>query len=370
MVRTGLILYSLLLFVFVISFLVQIIVIKVSRKKTFCIDYADLDKPQKFHENSVPRAGGLGILIALVVGFSIMNIIEERNEFLYLTLSALPAFIAGFSEDKGSHMSPKLRLSIIGVGAVLAMMLLNSVVYDIGLFRLPVWLALPFTLFCVIGVTNAINIIDGFNGLSSGVSIIALTSFAASSYIYGDQFVFSISIIMIAAILGFSVCNFPKGKIFLGDGGAYLIGFLFALISILLVQRNPEISPWFPVVVLSYPIFETLFSIYRKKIKRGKSAFKPDRVHFHMLIYKRITKNNPKTSVYIWLLVVVFNVIALSFHSNTFYLIVTFISFSIMYLYLYRKIVKFKVRKSSWFYIKKSTMKISKIANEKTTRIL
>ena len=322
---------------FFASFLIQFIVIRNFHIRSFCIDQADTDKPQRFHDVPTPRAGGLGIVVALIVGLSVFG-----KEGEYLALSALPAFIIGFYEDMTSNISPGVRLLIIMVGAVMAMVLMDSIVYDIGLMRMPIWMAIPFTLIAVTGLSNAINIIDGFNGLAAGVSVIILLSFAMASYLYGDQLLLGVSTALIVAIGGFFVWNFPKGRIFLGDGGAYFIGFILAEISILLVKRNPGISPWFPLVILAYPIFEVFFSIYRKKLKRGLSAFEPDRVHFHMLIHRRIARSNPKTSVYIWVLVAVFNIMAFPFHSNTPVLIFIFFLFSSSYLYLYRRIVRFK----------------------------
>ena len=322
---------------FFASFIIQIIVTRNFHIRSFCIDHADTDKPQRFHDVPTPRAGGLGIVIALIVGLSMFG-----KEGEYLVLSALPAFIIGFYEDVTSNISARVRLSVIMVGAVVAMVLMDSIVYDLGLMRLPLWMAIPFTIIAVTGLTNAINIIDGFNGLASGVSIIILLSFAAASYLYGDQLMLGVSTVLIVSIAGFFVWNFPRGRIFLGDGGAYLIGFILAEIAILLVKRNPGISPWFPLVMLAYPIFELFFSVYRKKFKRGLSAFKPDRVHFHMLVHSRIARSNPKTSVYIWVLVAIFNIIAFPFHSNTPVLLFIFFLFSVSYLYLYRRIVRFK----------------------------
>jgi len=322
---------------FLVSFLVQFIVIKNSRIRSLCIDHADNDKPQRFHDVPTPRAGGVGIVIALIIGLSMFG---KQGE--YFALSALPAFVIGFYEDVRSNISPGVRLSIIAVGAVVGMLLTGGIVYDIGLGRMPVWVAVPFTIIAVTGLSNAINIIDGFNGLASGVSVILLSSFAAASYIYGDQFMLGIITVLIVAIAGFFVWNFPRGKIFLGDGGAYFIGFVLAEISILLVKRNPVISPWFPLVILVYPIFEVFFSIYRKRFKRGLSAFKPDRVHFHMLVHRRVTRSNPKTSVYIWIFVSIFNIMAFPFRSNTPVLILIFLLFSVSYIYFYRRIVRFK----------------------------
>ncbi len=321
---------------FFASFLIQFLVIRNSRLSALCMDQADTDKPQRFHDVPTPRSGGLGIFIALVIGLSLFG-----REGEYLALSALPAFVIGFYEDLRTNISPRLRLAIIASGAVAAMILMEAVVYDLGLLTLPLWLAVPFTLIAVTGVSNAINIIDGFNGLASGVSVIVLLSFSVVSYVYGDQLILGISTVLIVAIAGFFVWNFPRGRIFLGDGGAYFIGFILAELSVLLVKRNPGISPWFPLAVLAYPIFEVVFSIYRKKFKRGLSAFKPDSVHFHMLVYKRVARNNPKTSIYIWILVAGFNLVAFPFHANTPVLIFISFLFAAMYVMLYRKIVKF-----------------------------
>src|ERR1700694_4466162 len=116
------------------------------------------------------------------------------------------------------------------------------------------------------------------------------------------------------AILGFLMLNFPRGLIFLGDGGAYMIGFLIAEFAVLLVERNSEVSPWFALALLAYPVMETLFSIYRKRVLRGQSPGDPDGLHLHMLIYKRLVRRfsasgsardvraNAYTSPFLWAL--------------------------------------------------------------------
>lgn len=340
---------------FLISFFIQFIFIKISSKKLFCIDNSESKKPQKFHEVPTPRAGGFGIIVGFLLSCFWCKFLNEPwvlygaciianksgDNAWFMGMSVLPAFIAGFYEDVSENLSPKLRMIIIAFGAFMGVILMDAIVFNIGFGKMPLWFAIFFTVVAVTGISNSINIIDGFNGLASGVSVIILLSFAFIAAIHGDQVMFSISIILMAAIMGFFVWNFPKGKIFLGDGGAYFIGFLLAEISVLLVRRNPEVSPWFPVVALSYPIFEVFFSIYRKKFKRGNSAFEPDKVHLHMLIYRRITKSNPKTSVYIWPLVVVFNLLAILFYAKTIILILTFILFAGVYIFFYRRIVKF-----------------------------
>src|SRR5450432_442468 len=126
--------------------------------------------------------------------------------------------------------------------------------------------AIALTLLCVTGVANAINIIDGFNGLASMCVMMMMLGIAYVAFQTGDEFIASTALIAAGSVLGFFVWNFPAGLIFLGDGGAYFLGFFIAEVSILLVNRNASVSPIFPVLLCAYPIFETIFSIYRKRV--------------------------------------------------------------------------------------------------------
>jgi len=174
------------------------------------------------------------------------------------------------------------------------------------------------------------------------------------SFIVGDLSLLYLCLVMTAAILGFFVWNYPRGLIFLGDGGAYLIGFWVAIISILLVARHNNISAWFALLINAYPILETLFTIYRRKIHQGKNPGLPDGIHFHTLIYRRIlspafrgTKDdwftaNAKTSPYLWILTVMAIVPAILWWNSTPVMLISIILFTVFYVWLYKKIVTFK----------------------------
>ena len=157
------------------------------------------------------------------------------------------------------------------------------------------------------------------------------------------------------AVLGFFIWNFPAGLIFLGDGGAYFIGFMLAELAIMLVMRHREVSAWYPVLLFVYPIFETCFSIYRKKFVRGMSPGIPDGVHLHMLVYKRlmrwavgaktaheITRRNSLTSPYLWLLCLIGVIPATLFWQHTVHLFAFVVLFALTYVWLYVSIVRFK----------------------------
>ena len=140
------------------------------------------------------------------------------------------------------------------------------------------------------GVANAINIIDGFNGLAAGAMLIMLAAFAVVAHRVDDDLVFSLAVIYGALVLGFFLVNFPGGRIFLGDGGAYFCGFLLAALGVLLPARNADVSAWNALLICAYPVIETLASIRRKARRDGHSVGQPDRVHFHMLAHRRYAR--------------------------------------------------------------------------------
>jgi UDP-N-acetylmuramyl pentapeptide phosphotransferase/UDP-N-acetylglucosamine-1-phosphate transferase len=210
------------------------------------------------------------------------------------------------------------------------------------------------TVFAIVGLVNAYNIIDGLNGISSMVGIITLTALAYTGFNLGDLMVVSLSLSLLGSILGFFFWNYPKGKIFLGDGGAYLIGFWIGALSIWICNRHQEVSPWFPLLINAYPVSETIFTIYRRIIQKNKNVFKPDSIHLHGLIYHRILmpRNpgtpliaNAKTAPFLWTLSALSTIPAVLFWDSTFLLVCFSLLFFLSYLWFYKRILNFKVPK-------------------------
>jgi UDP-N-acetylmuramyl pentapeptide phosphotransferase/UDP-N-acetylglucosamine-1-phosphate transferase len=328
---------------------------------------SDLSGPQKFHTLSVPRIGGLGIFIALVItGIAAwLQSLSFHRELLLLTISALPAFVLGIAEDLTKRIGAGLRLLGTAVSAAIAGYLLNAWISRIGISGIDEILAIHvvsicFTCFAVAGLANAYNIIDGFNGLASMIAIIALLAIAYVAFQVQDKMILYMAVVMAGAIAGFFVWNYPRGLIFLGDGGAYLIGFWVGIMSILLVSRNPLVSPWFAILVNAYPIFETLFTIWRRAIHQGKNPGLPDGAHFHSLIYRRMVKwaygsnplpaqeilNNSKTSPYLWVISSISIIPAVLWWNRPFVLMLSALIFIGVYIALYRSVVRFK--RPSW----------------------
>jgi UDP-N-acetylmuramyl pentapeptide phosphotransferase/UDP-N-acetylglucosamine-1-phosphate transferase len=238
--------------------------------------------------------------------------------------------------------------------------LLGAVVTHLGFAPLD-WLlhwpliALLFTLFAVGGVVNAVNIIDGFNGIVSGFAGFMLLAIAFVSFMLDDVFLLNASLAMFGALMGFLYWNYPHGKIFLGDGGSYLVGFWLAELAVLIVARHPEVSPWFAALLLIHPVCETLFSIYRRKILHGKSPWDPDGLHLHTLVFRRLNHIqwasktprhkvhcNSMTAPYFWVIKAATAVLAVLFWNNSLGLIISTALYVGFYIWLYWRIVKFR----------------------------
>ena len=140
------------------------------------------------------------------------------------------------------------------------------------------------------GIAHSVNIIDGFNGLSAGGVVIMLAAFGVVALHAGDAELAALALLIGAAVAGFLLVNFPRGPVIMGDGGAYLVGFLLAAVGVMLPQRNPEVSPWIVLVVLGYPVSETLYSILRKTLRKGDGPGRADKAHLHHLIYRYLRR--------------------------------------------------------------------------------
>lgn len=254
---------------------------------------------QKFHKVPVPRVGGvplmLGLISAFIWSYTQTSDVAKKDEMLRglaLLGSALPVFIIGFIEDLAKNLSVRLRFGAAVFSALLACWSLNAIlprvdlpVIDNLLDLLPV--AVLITAIAVTGVINSINIIDGFNGIAGWTVISILLGISFLAIQFDDAFVLELALLGAGATLGFLFLNYPRGRLFMGDGGAYLLGFWCAELAVLTVYRHPEISAWQVLALYAYPVIEVLFSIFRKKVLRKMSATKPDRLHLHMLIYRR-----------------------------------------------------------------------------------
>jgi UDP-N-acetylmuramyl pentapeptide phosphotransferase/UDP-N-acetylglucosamine-1-phosphate transferase len=311
---------------------------------------------QKFHVHPTPRVGGIAIAAGVLFGYFFAT--PERQALLGpLMLAGIPAFVFGLLEDVTKRVSVRARLlATMGCG-VLGWVITGYSITDANFPGLD-WLlgfsvvSVLFTAFAVGGVANAINIIDGFNGLAAGTVIIILTAFGVMSTTLGDHDLAHICLILAGAMSGFLLVNWPLGKIFLGDGGAYFVGFALAWLAVLILQRHTEVSAWAPMLVCGYPILEVGFSFVRKSKREGHHPGQPDRVHLHMLLNRRVSRKfyplagktlqNGMTSPFAWIFAFIPAAWAVFFYSNTAALIFGLLMFVVFYRMLYVRLTQFR----------------------------
>jgi UDP-GlcNAc:undecaprenyl-phosphate GlcNAc-1-phosphate transferase len=331
-----------------------------------------LDMPQRFHAGHVPRLGGVGMLVGCSVGWFWMVAAERymgvTNGIQFAPMAAVGWWLTsvlaaggGTAEDVWHRLSARWRLLATLVAGIAAVLLLDLRISSLGLevldrvWTVAPWPAMVLAAFAVAGLPHAFNLIDGYNGLAGMVAVICCMALAYVALQVGDRELAAVVLVLAGSTIGFLLWNYPRGLLFAGDGGAYLWGVVIAVASILLVQRHPRVSPWFPMLLLAYPVLETTFSIYRKVV-RGQSASLADALHIHQLIYRRIVREvfhddearrmlmrNNRTSPYLWSFATFTVLPAALFWQSTWVLMLCCLIFVAGYVWIYTSIVRFKV---------------------------
>jgi UDP-N-acetylmuramyl pentapeptide phosphotransferase/UDP-N-acetylglucosamine-1-phosphate transferase len=310
---------------------------------------------QKFHTHPTPRVGGIAIVAGVLAAYVFAH--PDRKALLGpLILAGIPAFAFGLLEDITKRVSVRTRLlATMGCG-VLGWAITGHSITDANLPGLD-WLlgftmiSVLFTAFAVGGIANAINIIDGFNGLAGGTVIIILTAFGIMATALGDHDLTIVCLILAGAVLGFLLVNWPLGKIFLGDGGAYFVGFALAWLAVLILARHTEISAWAPMLVCGYPVLEVLFSIIRRR-RRHLSPGDPDRLHLHSLVKRRLVRRllpdssnlvrNSVTGAIMWSAAFLPALIAVLWPTSTVMLVLGFAFCAVVYSAAYARLTQFR----------------------------
>jgi UDP-N-acetylmuramyl pentapeptide phosphotransferase/UDP-N-acetylglucosamine-1-phosphate transferase len=310
---------------------------------------------QKFHTIPTPRVGGLPIVVGLSVAW-LTSTPEIKHILTPILIAGLPAFLFGLAEDITKRVGVLARLLATMASGLLAWWLT-----DYSLTRVDIWgvdwllkytlISVVFTSFAVGGVANAINIIDGFNGLASTMATLAFAGFAVIAWSVGDTTLSSVAIILAACVWGFFWVNWPFGKLFLGDGGSYFVGFALAWIAVLLIERNPSVSPFAALLVCIHPVSEVLLSIFRRKLKKMNPGH-PDRLHFHSIVKQRYVRRwfgnlsfdlrNSITGVLVGFMTLTAIFIASMVNQNSLLSLLAVIALAMGYVAIYARMIRFK----------------------------
>ncbi len=303
---------------------------------------------QRIHLNETPRLGGLVFILSLIsyVMFSPNN--ESIQLFKLILICLIPIIVVGLKEDLFHNVKPAIRLlSLLFVGLLFKAQFTGPLPNMVDVPLIGKYIAIQggvsfFYVSCMLTLANGMILIDGVNGLCGSVALSILGALLFLSHKTNDVVMLSTIFSVILILIPFLIFNYPYGKIFLGDLGAYSLGLVISMLTIVLFGRHPEISPWGAVLILIYPATEVVFSLLRRAVK-GVSIYHADTAHLHLKFfhffrplppYKKIANAlvTPTLSP-VWL----FPLIAISWtHNKPLFIYIAILLFILCYGLLYR----------------------------------
>jgi len=301
---------------------------------------------QKLHKKETPRIGGLGIVLTLILSSTFFKN-EYSNLIMIIILLGSAVFLLGLIEDLLKKLSVFIRLTGSIIISFLGCIIFNIYISKLNIEYIDVLFssyvfALIFTSIAVAGISHATNMIDGLNGLAGITLIIQFVGIYLISSVVNDNELNRVAIIYILTIFGFLVFNWPFGKIFLGDGGAYFCGTSIAWTAILLSERNMSVAPFSCLLICIYPFTETILSVSRR-VYSGKKISDADAEHLHTLIYRKLNKKNSNnlynynsiTGLILGLLNLIPIILAYIFYDKNYESFICCLIYISIYLYIY-----------------------------------
>lgn len=297
---------------FGVAFLISVLLVPLVGKATKQLGIIAHTNKRTVHHGIIPRTGGYAIYISFIV--TAAYFLKTDTQINSMLIGGLIIFLTGFYDDI-HDLPPKAKLAGQIIAALVVIFFGGISLKDFTIPLIPTnisyVIAIIITIFWIIGITNAINLIDGLDGLCAGISMIVLFTIAASSIQGSRNDIASLSVILAGAIGGFLVYNFHPAKIFMGDCGALFIGFMISVISLL--GYGYKTSTFFtlsaPIVVLTVPMADTLIAIVRRKVNH-KHIDEADRGHLHHQLMIRLNLGQTKSVLILYAVTAFFSVIS------------------------------------------------------------
>lgn len=322
------------IFAFFASFITVLVITPLVIR--FAIKIGATDKPnhRKVHEKLMPRLGGLAIFIGVVVGYFVADLHTQR--VATISLGAILIIVIGILDDL-YELSAKVKfLGQIGIAILVVSsgLTIDFITIPFIIERMDLgWFSYPLTIFWIVGITNAINLIDGLDGLAAGISSIGIACIAIMAGISGKALILSIALIVLASTIGFLFYNFYPAKIFMGDTGALFLGYSISILSLLGLYKSVTLfSIIIPIIILGVPVFDTAFAIIRRMLNKQPISA-PDKSHLHHRIMQ-LGLSHRGTVLVIYMIGALFSVAAILLSSATLWvsLIVIVILFIILHI--------------------------------------
>lgn len=320
-------------FEFILIFIVSLVMVSLTKYYAPKIGLMDIPNGRSAHCSSIPRGAGIGfyLAVAIVLPLFYFNCILDH---IWTFLAIFLVFFIGVLDDH-HDASPNTKFIVLIISSLL-LYFDGVIIGELGVFfgmQLTLgWLALPFTVFAIVGFTNALNLIDGLDGLAATISIVILGTFFTVGVLNDDFFMMLLSMAFISALLAFLVFNWHPASIFMGDSGSLTLGFVISVLAIKSLDYLPTVSILF---ITAIPIFDTLIVMIRRKLN-GRSAFSADRCHLHHILRHFFAEDTRKTVLFLGVFQLIYSLTGLQLdrHMDEGYLLIQFL-LNIVLIYLF-----------------------------------
>lgn len=299
------------------SFLLTAVLTPVVIRVAAACNCLDVPGGRRLHQTTTPRWGG----VAFFAGVLPFLFMENGNGALTSYIVASFLLVGMGIKDDLSSLSWKVKLAGMTVATSIVIFGGHITIHTIGFYgslgnvNLEL-LSIPLTYIAIIGITNAINLLDGLNGLAGGVSLLGFLFMGIAALLAGNFMLVVICIAFVGALCAFLLFNFPGAKVFMGDTGSLFLGFSLAVTAVLLTQDSASsVDAMFPALVLLIPIFDTL-RVLIVRLMNGKNPFKADNLHLHYLILSKSISPAHVTLLF-WSLTALFGCVALTLTGRT-----------------------------------------------------
>jgi UDP-GlcNAc:undecaprenyl-phosphate/decaprenyl-phosphate GlcNAc-1-phosphate transferase len=266
---------------FILGMMITVVLIPPLIKVATKWDIVDVPGERKVHLTSVPRIGGVAMLLGTLLPVALL--LTNQAEIQAYIIGIMIILLFGALDDK---YNIDYKWKFLGqLLATLVVIFYGGITIDtmsfLGNLDIPAYISIPFTIFALLGVTNAINMSDGLDGLAGGLSLLSLAGIALIAHVTVNNNIAIIALAVMGSILGFLRFNTYPARIFMGDTGSQFLGFTLGVMVILLAQQeDTPISSFIPLLVLGLPIIDTL-QVMLKRVRQRLSPFKPDKNHIH-----------------------------------------------------------------------------------------
>ena len=321
-------------------FLLSLILIYLLKRYAFKLHLVDSPNKRSLHTVDMPRGAGIAVFTAISL-IMLMFHFGYCIIYMWIFIAICLVFLVGVLDDiKEVSVTFKFVILILGTSLLfINHIFINEVGVFFGVDITLGWLSLPFSIFAVVGFTNALNLIDGLDGLAASISIVILGGLFTIGFVHNDMMMMMLSAAFISSLLAFLIFNWHPASIFMGDSGSLTLGFVISLLSIKALAYVPTVSVLFLGAI---PIIDTIIVMVRRK-RNGHSMFAADHCHIHHILRHFFSGNTPKTVLFLTILQAIYTITALQLSKEIdegFLLILFFLNIALVYMFLRAMIKK------------------------------